>query len=84
MTAQYDALTRLMGPFSVFTVFVGVISCFGAVDKTSSLVFQRTVNRQFHHHHHHHYHKFTRILVTGSVVALGYIATSGGRRAWWL
>ena len=25
-----------MGPFSVFTVFVGVISCFGAVDKTSS------------------------------------------------
>ena len=25
-----------MGPFSVFTVFVGVISCFRAVDKTSS------------------------------------------------
>ena len=31
-----DWLPRLMGPFSVFTVFVGVISCFGAVDKTSS------------------------------------------------
>ena len=29
--------------FSVFTVFVGVISCFGAVDKTSFLVFLRTV-----------------------------------------
>ena len=28
---------------SIFTVFVGVISCFGAVDKTSFLVFQRTV-----------------------------------------
>ena len=27
---------RLVGPFSVFTVFVGVISCFGAVDKISS------------------------------------------------
>ena len=25
-----------MGPFSVFTVFVGVIYVFGAVDKTSS------------------------------------------------
>ena len=31
-----DWLPRLMGPFSVFIVFVGVISCFGAVDKTSS------------------------------------------------
>ena len=31
-----DLLPQLMGPFSAFTVFVGVISCFGAVDKTSS------------------------------------------------
>jgi len=36
-----------MGPFSVFTVFVVVIYVFGAVDKTSSLVFQRTVKGNF-------------------------------------
>ena len=32
----FDWLARLMGPFSVFTVFVVVIYVFGAVDKTSS------------------------------------------------
>ena len=41
-----DWLLRLMGPFSVLSVFVGFSSC------CWFLVFQRTVNRQFHHHHH--------------------------------
>ena len=34
-----DWLPRLMGPFSVFTVFVGVISSFSAQDKIGNFIF---------------------------------------------